>query len=47
MEDHEMKEQVHEYRTIREARADTGIDFAGSIITRDRPGCRAQLHAEG
>jgi hypothetical protein len=37
-------ENVHEYRTIREARGDTGIDFARSIITR-HPAYRAQLHA--
>jgi hypothetical protein len=38
-------ENVHEYRTIREARIDTGINLARSIITREHASYRAQLHA--
>ena len=38
-------ETVHEYRTMREARRDTGVDFSRAII-RQGASYRAQLHAQ-
>ena len=38
-------DNVHEYRTMREARLDTGVNFQRFSITREHAAYRAQLHA--